>query len=77
MDNRLALNQQCALVAKAANGVVECIKKSTDGRSREVIFPPLLCPGEATSGALSPVLCSPVQERQGTVGQSPAKDKGD
>ncbi|PKU41379.1 hypothetical protein llap_8310 [Limosa lapponica baueri] len=30
--------------------------------------PPLLCPGEVTSGGLCPVLGSPVQEGQGTTG---------
>ncbi|PKU34528.1 hypothetical protein llap_15168 [Limosa lapponica baueri] len=36
-------------------------------------LPPLLCPDEATSGLLRPVLGSLVQESQGTAGKSPAE----
>ena len=39
VDNRLAVNQQCALAAKKANGISGCIKKSLASRSREVILP--------------------------------------
>ncbi|GAB0196695.1 mitochondrial enolase superfamily member 1 [Grus japonensis] len=39
VDNNLSVSQQCAFMAKKANGILGCIKKSMASRSREVILP--------------------------------------
>jgi len=39
VDDRLTTSQQRALVAKKANGLLGCIKKSVASRSREVLLP--------------------------------------
>ncbi|KGL73325.1 hypothetical protein N309_02710, partial [Tinamus guttatus] len=39
VDDKLTMRQQCALVAKKANGILGCIKKSISSRSREVLLP--------------------------------------
>ncbi|GAB0182178.1 mitochondrial enolase superfamily member 1 [Grus japonensis] len=39
VDKQLSMSQQCALVAKKANGILGCLKKSMSSRSREVILP--------------------------------------
>jgi len=39
VDNKLTTNQQQALVAKKANGILGCIKRSVASRSREVLLP--------------------------------------
>ncbi|KAJ7407692.1 hypothetical protein WISP_125184 [Willisornis vidua] len=39
VDNKLPMNQQCALVARKARGTLGCIRKCIANRSREVILP--------------------------------------
>ena len=39
VDSKLTLIHHCALVAKKANRILGCIKRSEASRSREVIVP--------------------------------------
>ena len=43
VDNRVAMSQQCALVAKKVNDILQWIKKSVASRARVVMLPLLLC----------------------------------
>jgi len=38
VNSKLTMSQQCALVAKKANGILGCMKKSVASRSREVLL---------------------------------------
>ncbi|PKU36558.1 hypothetical protein llap_13137 [Limosa lapponica baueri] len=39
VDSKMTMSQQCALVARKANGILGCVGKSVASRSREVILP--------------------------------------
>ena len=79
LDNKLTISYQCALVSKKANSILYCIKKNVTSRSREAI-PPLysaLMRPHLACCIQFPVPVSPVQERYGLTGASPAQGHKD
>ena len=39
VDDKVTMSQQCALVARRANGLLGCIRRSMASRSRDVLLP--------------------------------------
>lgn len=67
VDDKLAMTQQCVLLAKKANGSLECIKKNHGQKVKGGDPPPLLCSSEIISAVLCPFLDSAFQKRQGML----------
>ena len=69
VNNRLAMSQQCGLVAKKASGILGCITKNIASRVRKITLYSAL----VRLHLEHPVWFWAPQERQGTSRQSPAE----
>jgi len=69
VNEKLNMKQQYTLAAQKANHILDCIKRSMNSKSREVI--PTLCSGESPSGVLCLYFEPSAQERRGPVGAGP------
>ena len=76
VDTKLNMSQQWALVAKKANGILGCVRRSVGSRLKQVILP-------LYSALVGPRLeyCvrlwAPQYERHGHTGESPVKGHED
>jgi len=77
VESRLAMSQQCALVAMKANGTLGCMKKNMASRSKEVILPFYSALMRPHLEHCVQVWAPMVQERQGTTGEGPPEGHKD
>ncbi|KAF4788852.1 hypothetical protein TURU_156663 [Turdus rufiventris] len=72
VDHKLTLNQG-ASVARSANGILRCIRKTVALQVKRVDLPPVLCLSEVSSEMLCAILVSTAQERRGPTGEGPTE----
>ncbi|PKU47057.1 rna-directed dna polymerase from mobile element jockey-like [Limosa lapponica baueri] len=79
VDSKMTMSQHSAFVAKKTNSILGYVcgqwhsGEECDQQVKRGYPPTLLCPGEAPSGVLCPVLGSPVQEGQATTEEGTAE----